>query len=144
MAFKSALAQLESLGDVEERIRKDKQRARMTSVLNARKQFMQVSNSLGSFVKDQKEGDDDLVQWSAGEAAELVGPTSEVSLDLCEMDSTSLFTSLLESSILFDTLYAVSPLDSADRVLGAPRQQGGESLGQRDQRAVVESCPGII
>lgn len=95
LSFKNASNNLESLGSVDERVRRDKQKGRLSAVLQSHAQLISLRNKqaeLASRAEELNNNDEGLKM------------VDFVSMDLIGLDSFGAFGDLVESEMIYDTL----------------------------------------
>ncbi len=95
LSFRNAANNLESLGPVDERVRRDKQKSRLSSVLQGHAQLISHRSKQADLAKRAEELN------SNDEGVKMV---DFVSMDLIGLDSSGAFGDLLESDMIYDTL----------------------------------------
>ena len=102
ISLKNALDNLESLGTtIEERVRKDKQKARVTAAMQAHSQFSQHVAKLEKFKTDSEVLSAAKTLTDQGTESEEAQHVQALFLDV---DSAAAFQKVVESEMVFDTV----------------------------------------
>ena len=131
LQLRSAFSNLESLGAVDERIRRDKQKSRMVAVLQAHSQLKSHMAKLEELI-DQK------IRKADGAEREQV---DDLSVDLLGLESGGPFQSILESEMVYDTLSRHFVLHA--EALNNHSKRIENSLTQADWKATLVSSDSI-